>query len=96
MARPGKATHSAPVPGEVSRAPGSEAPGSGLLGADRGLDSRRELAQTETPPTLACLTQGVTVAIVHGVLLSGRQNVSGQGLQHHPVTALFPFKKGRK
>lgn len=69
-------TYSALVPGEVSRAPWSEAPASRLLGEAWDLDSQRELAQTETAPTLACLAQGVTATIVHGVLLTARQDVS--------------------
>lgn len=55
-------------------------------GLTEGIGSDRD----STHPALAG-SQGVTVAIVHGGLLSARQNVSGCGLQHHPVTSLFPF-----
>lgn len=46
---------SAPGPEEVSRTSLSEALASRHLGPGRGLDSQKELAQTETAPTLAWL-----------------------------------------
>lgn len=65
---------SGPRRGEQStqvRSPSLKAPGEAW-----DVDSQRELAQTETAPTLACLAQGVIATTVHGVLLSARQHVS--------------------